>query len=58
MPINLRYRSEDYGFRCSILAHIDTQLEKGQSEGIEFPERFALVYSEGDLWKEAENLRV
>ena len=58
MSINLESRSEDYDFRHSILAHIDTLLKQGTSAGIEFYGRFALVYHEGGRWKEAENLRV
>ena len=58
MSISWRSRSEDYGFRRSILAHIDTLRGKGNSAGMRFPERFALVYSENGRWREAETLRV
>ena len=52
------YNSEDYMFRRSLQAHIDTILEGGNLARPAFSENFGDVYSEGGRWKVAEELRL
>ena len=46
MSISRPYKSEDYAFRCSLLAHIGTILKWGNPPEMEYAEMFWLVYYE------------
>ena len=58
LSIIWRFESEDYTFRRSLQAHVDTIFKGGNIVAPEFAEEFGLVYFEGGRWKDAVGLQV